>query len=276
MNTILTKKFKELKNIFLKYNSVIIAFSGGVDSTLLARLAKDSCNKVTLITLNFSAFPAFEIQDSICLAKSLNMEHKIINIDEQEIPHFTENNYDRCYHCKKYLFSALKKYAHDKNFEAIFDGTNADDTNDYRPGRKALGELGIISPLKMIGLTKQEIRKISHEFQLPTSSKPSYACLASRFPYEEIITKNKLIRVGNTEKEIRSLGFTQFRVRSHSDIARLEFISAEIDSAWNKRSQIETICKECGFKYVAIDTGGYRTGAMNEVLSNQDINKFLD
>ena len=263
----MNKKLSKLQNIIAQYTSVVVAFSGGVDSTLLARVAKDVCKNLKLITISFSAIPEFEIAESIELAEELGLSHEIIKVDELKIPGFCENNADRCYHCKKYLYSTLKQYALENSFEAILDGTNADDINDYRPGRKALKELGIISPLKTANLSKKEIRAISKDLGLKTQSKPAYACLASRFPYGEKLTKEKLIRVGATESRIRKLGFTQFRVRSHENLARLEFIPKEIDKAWQNRKQIEEICKNEGFTYVSLDTTGYRIGAMNETLS---------
>jgi pyridinium-3,5-biscarboxylic acid mononucleotide sulfurtransferase len=274
MNHLINEKLNELKKVISGYPSAIIAFSGGVDSTLLARAAKDVCSRIKLVTISFSAIPEFEITDSIELAKILELEHEIVNIDELEVPGFSENGSERCYYCKKYLFTTLKKYAFSNKFDVVLDGTNADDIKDYRPGRKALKELGIISPLKIAGLSKKEIRAISKEYGLSTESKPAYACLASRFPYGEKLTKVKLRRVGFAEEEIKELGFTQFRVRSHENSARIEFIPEEMDRAWQLRNQIGKICKNRGFNYVALDTTGYRTGAMNELLSENELRKF--
>lgn len=274
MNYLINEKLNRLKEILSEYHSAVIAFSGGVDSTLLARVARDICPGIKLITLSFSAIPEFEITDSIELAKTLKMDHEILKINELKIPGFLENGVERCYHCKKFLFTQLKEYALDNKFDVVLDGTNADDINDYRPGRKALKELGIVSPLKIASLSKKEIRAISKKYGLSTESKPSYACLASRFPYGERLTKAKLKRVGVTEEEIRKLGFTQFRVRSHQNLARLEFIPEEMSKAWQCRKQIEKICESKGFLYTAIDTNGYRTGAMNETLSKNEISKF--
>jgi pyridinium-3,5-biscarboxylic acid mononucleotide sulfurtransferase len=274
MCQLLSKKLDNLKKILSSYHSAIIAFSGGVDSTLLARVAKDVCSNVKLVTISFSAIPEFEIADSVKLARILDLKHEIIKTNELEIPGFTKNDPERCYYCKKYLFTALKKHALNNKFDIVFDGTNADDIADYRPGRKALKELGIVSPLKIANLSKEEIRFVSKEYGLSTDSKPSYACLASRFPYGEKLTESKLKRVGSAEEEIRKLGFTQFRVRSHNNLARIEFIPEEMDEAWRKRKLIEQKCRQKGFDYVALDTTGYRTGAMNESLSEKDIQKF--
>ena len=276
MNQLIDEKLDKLKKIISRYGSVVIAFSGGVDSTLLARVAKDSCPDIKLVTVSFSAIPEFEIAESIELAETLGLKHEIMKLNELKIPGFSENGLERCYHCKKYLFSTLKKYALDNKFDVVLDGTNADDTNDYRPGRKALKELGIVSPLKNVDLSKKEIRAISRQYGLSTESKPSYACLASRFPYGERLTEAKLKRVGFAEEDIRKLGFTQLRVRSHENLARVEFIPEEISNAWEKRKQIEEKCKQRGFDYVTLDTSGYRTGAMNETLSESELNKFSD
>lgn len=263
----MSEKFNKLKNIIRRYNSVVIAFSGGVDSTFLARVAGDELGEnVLLITATSSTYPFYELEDARKLAKFLKLKHRIIVSEEINIPGFAENPPDRCYYCKSELFSLIKHIAEKEQYNMVLDGSNADDLNDYRPGRKALKELGIISPLCEAGLTKAEIRTLSERLGLPTANKPAYACLASRFPYGEKITKEKLTRVEQSEKEIRDLGFTQFRVRSHENLARIEFNSGEINRAWEMRVRLEDICKKAGFVYVAIDTHGYRTGAMNEAL----------
>ena len=268
------EKLINLRSIISQYPSAVIAFSGGVDSTLLAKVAKQVCNNVKLITVSFSAIPNFELIESRQLANEMELPHEIIDVDEMDIPEFLNNNADRCYHCKKHLFSTLKECALRENFHVVLDGTNADDTKDYRPGRKALKELEIVSPLRDAGLTKREIRMISRELGLNTGSKPAYACLASRFPYKEKLTREKLQRVGNSEAGIRKLGFTQFRVRSHDNTARIEFIPEEMHNAWKLRKDIENICRHNGFIYVALDTTGYRVGAMNEALSEEEIEQY--
>ena len=219
-----------------------------------------------LVTATSLTYPAYELEEAKEIAKQLGLEHRIIKSKEIDIPGFSDNPPDRCYFCKKELFGLVKNIAHEKGYNVVFDGSNADDLKDYRPGLKALRELGIESPLSAVGLTKAEIRKLSEELGLPTSTKPAFACLASRFPYGEKITKEKLERVGSVEKSIRDIGFTQFRVRSHGDLARLEFIPEELDEAWEIREFIYGICKHAGYVYVTIDLEGYRTGAMNEVL----------
>ncbi|MCJ7687887.1 MAG: ATP-dependent sacrificial sulfur transferase LarE, partial [Clostridiaceae bacterium] len=193
--------------------------------------------------------------------------HKVVVSEEIDIPGFSDNPPDRCYYCKSELFTVIKHIADTEKYDVVFDGSNADDLNDYRPGRRAIKEKGVVSPLCDAGFTKLEIRLLSKKYELPTADKPAYACLASRFPYGEKITKEKLDRVGKAEKEIREIGFSLFRVRNHDNLARLEFMPKEIDMAWRKRDEINEICHKAGFTFVAVDIQGYRTGAMNEVLN---------
>ncbi len=265
------EKLNKLKTIIKSYKSAAIAFSGGVDSTLLACvsgevLCKENNKNVLLVTATSSTYPFYELDEAENLAIILNLNHKIIVSEETDIPGFSNNPPDRCYYCKKELFSLIKVIAKKEGLAAVFDGSNLDDTADYRPGRKAVAELGIKSPLFEAGLTKVEIREISRMYKLPTAEKPAYACLASRFPYGEKITVNKLDRVGLAEHEIRKLGFSQFRIRSHDTLARIEFIKEEMDKAWKLRREIQDVCVKTGFTFVSIDLIGYRTGAMNETL----------
>jgi uncharacterized protein len=261
------EKLARLKNIIGEYRSAVVAFSGGVDSTFLARIAGEVLSgKILLVTATSSTYPGSELDDAKRLAMMLNLQHRIIESEELDIPGFSENSPQRCYYCKKTLFSHIREIAEKEGFDVVFDGANADDRNDYRPGGKAAMELGIRSPLAETGLSKKEIREISRTLGLPTASKPSLACLASRFPYGEDITKEKLDRVGQAEKTIRELGFTQLRVRSHGDLARIELTENEIETGWTNRVSLQAACKNAGFIFVAIDTQGYRTGAMNEVL----------
>lgn len=264
-------KLKTLKNIIGQYSSAAIAFSGGVDSTFLAAVAKEVLgDRILLVTATSSTYPFYEMDESKVLAKEFNLKQKVIVSEEIDIPGFSDNPPDRCYYCKSELFGLIKHIAEQEDYEVVFDGSNADDLDDFRPGRKAIKELGVKSPLCEAGLTKDDIRKYSKEMGLATADKPSYACLASRFPYGEQITKEKLDRVGKAEFEIRKLGFHQFRVRSHGDLARVEFAPDEMEYGWQKREQLLAICKDSGYTYVSIDLQGYRTGAMNEVLSEAE------
>jgi uncharacterized protein len=250
-----------------EHKSAVIAFSGGVDSTFLARIAKDVFgDKLVLITATSSTYPFYELDEAKSLAVMLGIKHKIIVSEEIDIPGYADNPPDRCYYCKSELFGKIKYIASQEGYEVIFDGSNADDLKDFRPGMKAKQEKGVISPLADSGFTKNDIRHFSAELNLPTASKQSYACLASRFPYGEKITKDKLDRLATAEFEIRKLGFTQFRIRSHENLARFEFIPAEMDKAWKIKDKLTEICKSSGFTFVTIDLKGYRTGSMNEVL----------
>ncbi len=264
-------KLENLKVRLNVYKSAVIAFSGGVDSTFLAKIAKDVYgDNLLLITATSSTYPFYELEEAKSLALMLNIRHKIIVSEEIDIPGYSDNPPDRCYYCKSELFGKIKYIAQKEGFEVVFDGSNADDLKDFRPGMKAKQEKGVISPLADSGFSKGDIRHFSKILNLPTAAKQSYACLASRFPYGEKITKVKLDRLAIAEFEIRRLGFTQFRIRSHDNLARLEFIPYEMDKAWGIKSQLTEICKKSGFTYITIDLTGYRTGSMNEVLSDLD------
>jgi uncharacterized protein len=264
-------KLDQLKSAIGRVSSAVIAFSGGVDSTFLARVAGDVLSgKVLLVTAASSTYPKRELDGAIEIAQQLNLPHRIIKSEELRIAGFAENPSNRCYYCKSELFAKIKEIASLEQYEVVLEGSNADDLHDFRPGRIAIKELGIGSPLLDAQLSKAEIRELSLAMGLPTAQKASFACLASRFPYGEKITKDKLDRVGDAEEKIYDLGFRQFRVRSHGDLARIEFAFADLDQAWNQRAVVKSICKKAGFTYVAIDLEGYRTGAMNEVLSDKD------
>jgi uncharacterized protein len=261
-------KLQLLKSHLKGHRSAVIAFSGGVDSTFLARIAKDVYgDNLLLITATSSTYPFYELEEAKSLSLLLGIKHKIIVSEEIDIPGYSDNPPDRCYYCKSELFGKIKYIALQEGYEAVFDGSNADDLIDFRPGMKAKQEKGVISPLAVTGFTKSDIRHFSAEMNLPTAGKQSYACLASRFPYGEKITKVKLDRLAMAEYETRKLGFTQFRIRSHENLARFEFIQDEMDKAWGVKEKLIEICKSSGFSYITIDLTGYRTGSMNEVLS---------
>ena len=261
-------RLTRLQEYIGRYDSVLIAFSGGVDSTFLAKVAAEVLGeRVLLVTATSCTYPASELADAKRLALDLGIRHRVIDSEEIDIPGFAQNTPDRCYHCKHELFSQLLTLARQEGLAAVFEGSTVDDLSDYRPGRRAIRELGIVSPLLETGFTKKEIRECSEALQLETAVKPSYACLASRFPYGETITREKLQRVGAAEEAMKELGFRQFRVRSHDNCARVEVAPEEIENAWTKRDRIDALCRDAGFVYTALDLRGYRTGAMNEVLS---------
>ena len=265
------EKLEILKTRLEAYKGAVIAFSGGVDSTFLACIAKDVYgDNLLLITASSSTYPFYELEEAKLLASLLGIKHKIIVSEEIDIPGYADNPPDRCYYCKSELFGKIKYIASEEGYEAVFDGSNADDLKDFRPGMKAKQEKGVISPLADSGLTKNDIRYFSVKLKLPTANKQSYACLASRFPYGEKITKIKLDRLAIAEFEVRKLGFTQFRIRSHENLARFEFIPSEMDKAWEIKDKLTEICKNSGFNYITIDLSGYRTGSMNEVLSESE------
>jgi len=264
-------KMKRLSEILKKMGGVAIAFSGGVDSTFLAAAAKKVLgDNVLLITALSPTYPEKEQKTARQLARRLGIKQEIIVSNELKIPGFAENPVNRCYFCKKELFSIVKELAHKKGIEVVVDGSNADDLADYRPGRKALKELGVRSPLLEAGFTKKDIRHFSRKIGLPTADKPSMACLASRFPYGSKITEKKLTAVDKVEDFLLSKGFRQVRVRHHGEIARIEVEPSELEKILKPglREKIANCARKSGFTYVALDLEGYRTGSMNETLSS--------
>jgi len=250
-------------------SSVLVAFSGGTDSTFLLKAAVDALGgKCAAATIDAQIIPRGEIYEAWRIARSLGVMHIIIPIDIFKVPEFTANTFQRCYHCKKYIFRLLLDTAKKYNLKYVIEGTNADDTGDYRPGLRALSELGIISPLKEVGLTKSEIRLISRELNLQSWNKPPGACLATRFPYGEEITCKKLHLVESAEKLLFSLGFNQCRVRYHRTIARIEIPEQDFKRALQNpiRKKIMAGLESLGFAYVTLDIAGFRTGSLNKLL----------
>jgi pyridinium-3,5-biscarboxylic acid mononucleotide sulfurtransferase len=265
------KKLEKLKENLKRLQSCIVAFSGGVDSTFLLKVAHDVLgDKVIAVTASSSTYPKRELNEAIDYAKSLGVKHIIIQSEELNIEGYSKNPVNRCYYCKKELFSKLKKVAKENNMNYVLDGANLDDTGDYRPGMKAAEELGIVSPLKDAGLTKAEIRKLSNEMNLPTWNKPSFACLSSRFPYGNEINIKKLKMVEDAEQFLLDLGFRQVRVRHHGKIARIEVAPEERTKFFNidTMDKVGKKLKEIGFTYVTLDLIGYKTGSMNEGIES--------
>lgn len=267
------QKYERLKQRLKELDNIAIAFSGGVDSTFLLYAAREALkDKVIAITVNASMYPEIERMDAKHLASQLGVYHMNIEGNEWEIQGLIDNKSDRCYHCKKAIFTKIKEVAKTKGIEYIVDGTNADDIDDYRPGMKALKELEVISPLKEAGLNKEEIRRLSKEFGVPTWDKPSMACLASRIPYGTKISHENLKMVEKCESYLLEHGYRGFRVRYHGDIARIELQSKDMREFINSSNIKELIdyFKEVGFTYVTLDLEGYKVGSMNHVLSEKE------
>lgn len=269
MNLELLNKYEKLKEYFCGLGSVAVAFSGGVDSTFMLYAAKEALgDKAIAVTASLLSFPKRELDEAKRYCEKLNVRHFVVLSDEFQIDGFSDNPPNRCYLCKKELFKKIIKVSEEQEMAAVVEGSNLDDNGDYRPGLVAIAELGIKSPLREIGFTKKEIRVLSEYFDIPTWNKPSLACLATRFPYGNKITKEKLIMVDKAEQLMFDLGFKQVRVRIHDDIARIELIPTEFSTILEEstRELIYSKFKEYGFNYVALDLIGYRTGSMNEIL----------
>jgi len=263
------KKLEEFKKILKHMGSLLVAYSGGVDSTFLLAVAKEVlANRVVAVTARSATYPEREIVSARETAQQLGVRYRLIDSEELSLPEFRNNPLDRCYYCKRDLFSRLRNIAQEEGIPWIADGSNVDDDRDFRPGSRAVQEMGIRSPLKEAGLTKEDIRKLSADMGLPTWDKPSIACLASRFPYGEKINSEKLKMVGRAEEYLLNLDFRQVRVRHHQNIARIEVEEEEIkkfaDTALRK--QVIEKLKEIGYTYITLDLQGYRSGSMNEVL----------
>jgi len=263
----LQEKLKQLQQLIQNLKSTAIAYSGGVDSTFLIKVAYDTLGDNALaVTATSSTYPERELEDAKRYAQEIGIPHIIIQSEELDIPKFSDNPSDRCYYCKKELFQKILQIAKEHHLNTVLDGSNADDTFDYRPGARARSELEIRSPLKEIGLTKQEIRQLSASLQLKSSEKPAFACLASRFPYGMKITKERLKQVEAAEEYLFSLGIRQYRVRYHDHIARIEVAPDDFPTILTHAQNIIKRFKKFGFTYITLDLEGYRAGSLNEVL----------
>lgn len=268
-----TAKLAGLRRGLRELESVLIAFSGGVDSTFLAKIAREELgDRAVAVTARSETYPLFEYKEALDLARRIGIRHMTIETEELTLEAFRNNPPDRCYHCKRELFGRLRRLADEIGVRHVADGANVDDTGDFRPGMKAAAELGIVSPLKEAGFTKEDIRAVSKAMGLPTWDKPSYACLSSRFPYGQTIELEAVARVGEAEEFLRELGFRQLRVRHHGDIARIEVPPADVAAlaAEPARSKVVARLRELGYKYVTLDMQGYRTGSMNETLTQEE------
>lgn len=266
-------KYEKLKSIIKDFGKIAIAFSGGVDSTFLTKVAKDVLGEnAVAVTISSILVTDDELKEADDFCKAENIEHLIYKADVLSIPGFENNPPDRCYICKKAIFTNVQNLVGERGISVIAEGTNVDDDGDYRPGMRAIKELGVRSPLKEAGLTKAEIRELSCMLGLKTWNKPSCACLASRFAYGEVINKDKLDMIYSAECYIRSLGFEQFRVRLQDGIARIELRPADIQKFIENgiKDKVSEKLHALGFKYVSLDLDGYRLGSMNEVLNRQE------
>jgi len=266
----LQKSLNHLQHIIKESSPLAVAYSGGVDSTFLLKVAHDVLkDNVIAITARSATFPEREFKEAKAFARGIGIRHIVIKTDELKIKGFAENRPDRCYLCKYELFSKFRAAAGKHHIQWVAEGSNADDVKDYRPGARALKELGVVSPLREAGFTKDAIRKLSKKMGLPTWDKPSFACLASRFPYGEKITRDKLAMVNHAEEYLVRLGFKQVRVRHHGDMARIEVAENERRKFFNLKlmNDVHKKFRRIGFAYCALDLHGYRTGSLNEVLN---------
>ncbi|MCD8352883.1 MAG: ATP-dependent sacrificial sulfur transferase LarE [Clostridiales bacterium] len=267
------EKYQALRDGLTALGSVAVAFSGGVDSTFLLWVAHDVLgDRAVAVTASSSSFPERERREATDFCTKYGISQVICPSSELDIKGFRQNPPNRCYLCKRALLGKICAIAQQQGLNAVIEGSNVDDEGDYRPGMQAVRELGVVSPLRQAGLTKQEIRLLSKELGLPTWDKPSFACLASRFAYGETITEEKLRMVEQAEGLLLELGFRQMRVRIHGTIARIELLPEDFPRllAEDTRRLVYDRFKSYGFSYVALDLLGYRTGSMNETLSAED------
>jgi len=264
------EKLDSLKKLLSSWGSCALAFSGGVDSTFLLAVAEEVLGARCLAVIaTSSTYPKREYESALAWVQALGIPFEILTSEELDIPGFSENPSDRCYFCKKELFSKIQKAAQERGIRVVADGTNFDDTGDFRPGMKATKELGIRSPLLECGLTKEDIRALSREvYRLPTAERQSMACMASRIPYGSAVTREKLMQVETVEDYLAGKGFREYRARHHGDLLRIELGREEmarlLDGAM--KEELVSVAKQAGFVYVTLDLQGFRSGSMNEPL----------
>lgn len=266
----LTLKLENLKAIIRSMESVLVAYSGGIDSSLLLRVSHDVLgDRAVAATASSKTYPSDEIRLAEQLAAAMGVRLIHLETNELDDERFAANPPERCYYCKSELFAKLSELAAANGLKYLLDGANADDVADFRPGTRAEKEFHVRSPLREAGLTKDEIRALSRHFGLPNWDKPSFACLSTRFPYGVRITEEKLTQIDESERFMRALGVGQLRVRHHGEIARIEVSAPDIELVIRHRAEIAAKLKSLGFAYVTLDLLGYRTGSMNETLSDE-------
>lgn len=265
------EKLERLKDTLKGYGGVAVAFSGGVDSTFLLKVAHDALgSRCVAVTVRSCLFPKRELAEAACFCANEGVRQLMVDPDGGFMDGIVHNPPDRCYICKRGLFGLMLNAAAAEGMSVVCEGSNTDDLGDYRPGLRAVAELGIQSPLRGCGLSKREIRALSAELGLPTADKPSFACLASRIPYGEKITSEKLGMVERAEDFLRDAGFRQVRVRVHGNVARIEVEPERLADVLGMRERITDALKGAGFSYVALDLQGYRTGSLNESMHAAD------
>lgn len=265
----LQEKMNALRETLRSMESVVVAFSGGVDSTFLLRVALDELgpDNVLAVTADSETYPSEELSEAKKLAEAMGAPHQVIQTSELEIPGYSENTSNRCYFCKKSLFEHLVPILSVTRHKNVVYGLIADDLSDHRPGMRAAKEHGVRGPLAEAGLFKEEIRELSQQMGLPTWDKPSFACLSSRIAYGEIITQGKLTKIGKSEAYLKSLGVRQVRVRTHGEMARIEVDPLQMQLIMNHMDDIASTLKSFGYTYVTLDLSGYRSGSMNQALT---------
>jgi pyridinium-3,5-biscarboxylic acid mononucleotide sulfurtransferase len=262
-------KYARLKELLAEMEKVVVAFSGGVDSTFLLKAALDSlgAENVLAVTADSETYPSKELAEAKRIASQLGIRHEVIETSELGIPGYAENSKNRCYFCKQSLFEHLIPIMESNGYKNIIFGLIADDMSEYRPGAKAAKEMGVRGPLQEVGLYKSEIRELSNEMDLPTWDKPSLACLSSRIAYGEMITLEKLKKIDKAEIYLKSFGIRQVRVRTHDDIARIEVEQKDMEKVMQNHELINRELQSYGYTYVTLDLMGYKSGSMNKTIS---------